>query len=87
MIPLVIKMMSWAYPVTNYLQEYGPTAGGTINESTGEIRRFTFKDKFEIGKQVLSSGYEGDVYYDYIWRHLGGQYYKCTSKTRYYGIS
>lgn len=82
MIPLVIKMMSWAYPVTDYQKEYpGDT---TINESKGEIEYFTCRDckGYPIGKQIVGMRDENYIDYDFIWRHLGGGYYKCTSKTR-----
>jgi hypothetical protein len=61
------------------------------NESVGEIRKFNFvesqKNTHEIGKRVVSSEYVGDQYYDFIWIHVGHDYFKCILKCKYYGIT
>jgi len=81
-IPYHIQAVAKLYPVLSHIED---------NEATGNIEKFNFvescKGESRIGQQVLSSGYEGDQWYDYIWVHVGQDYFKCIMKCKYYGIS
>jgi hypothetical protein len=70
-IPFYIKVASMAFPVSKY--EDGS------NVSKGQIIRLNLRDgeKQPFGQQLIGSS-DG---FDWIWRHLGCNYWKVTSQT------
>jgi hypothetical protein len=72
-IPLYVRILAKLIPILEW-------DDGT-NLSTGEIRKFNFiesqKNQHKFGSQVSSSG-DG---YDYIWRHISDDYFKCIGKS------
>lgn len=70
MIPLYVKILSKLIPILK-------TEG---NLSKGEIKKFNFvegqRNQYGFNKQVIS--FEDS--YDWIWRHISDDYFKCIGK-------
>jgi|GEM_PF-3311389 hypothetical protein len=84
-VPIKIRFVSLFYPVVDYIKKYGEDGRGTLNESKGEIFKFSFHDghqKINIGKQVVGLSDDSKGEYNGIWKHLGGYWFKLISKVR-----